>query len=359
MIDLNRGPGVDASRVLLLRLRPSLVGYGGERARRFQRNVIERLESIPGVEAAATSENLPLFMSGNDVTVRDHSSDRRLEIGGVRASHVGDGYFDVLGLSLLAGRDFNSADRVGSRPVAIADATLAAALGGNEAVGRVVTVDGQSHEIVGVVPTAQFRKALEPLVPYLYLNYWQQTGEGFAADSRTHVRVAGDSAVMLPRLRREISALDRNIPISEDYPLRDRVRFTFQPVRMAMTMLVYFGGVALVLSLVGVYGVVSSVALMRTREVALRLALGASPIQIGALMARHGLRLVIPGVVFGVVAAFYSTRALQSLLYGVALHDPATFVAVPLLLIGVALAATVGPVRRAMGVDPAVTLRNE
>ena len=226
-------------------------------------------------------------------------------------------------------------------------------------VGRLVTVDGQSHEIVGVVPTAQFRRALEPAVPYLYLNYWQQSGEGFSADSRTHVRVAGDPSIMLPRLRREISAIDRNVPVSEDYRLRDRVRFNFQPVRMAMTMLVFFGGVALTLSLLGIYGVVSSVASMRTREVAVRLALGASPKQIGALVAGYGLRLVIPGALLGIVSAFFSSRLLQSLLYGVAHHDPITFVSVPLVLIVVALAATVGPVRRTMRVDPAVTLRNE
>ena len=149
------------------------------------------------------------------------------------------------------------------------------------------------------------------------------------------------------------------MPISEDYTLSDRIAFNFKPVRMARSMLVIFGGIALMLSLVGLYGVVSSVASMRAREVAVRLALGASAGQIRALIAGHGLRLAIPGAILGAVAAYASTQLLRSLLYGVNPHDPATFVTVPLLLIAVALAATYGPVRRSTRVDPAVALRDE
>ena len=358
-IDLMRGAGIDAERVALLRLRPSLVGYDAGRARVFQRAVIERLKSIPGVEAAAPAENLPVFVGGGDVVIKDDSYGRLTELGAVRASHVGDGYFDVMGLRLLAGRDFNNGDRPGSRQVAIADATLAAALGGGDVVGRVVAVDGEPHEIVGVAPAAQFRNALESPVPYLYLNYWQQDGDGFAADSRTHIRVGGDPSAFLPRFRREITAIDRNVPVSEDYSLSDRVRFNFQPVRMAMTMLVFFGCVALTLSVVGIYGVLSSIAAMRTREVAVRMALGARRTQIGWLMADHGLRLVIPGALIGVIVALFSSSVLQSLLYGVAHRDLTTFVTVPVALVVVAIAAMVVPVRRTMGVDPAVTLRGE
>jgi predicted permease len=357
--DLMRGPGIDPDHVALLRLRPSLVGYDAERARTFQRAVIERLTAVPGVERAATSENLPVFFSGSEVTISSESSGGRIELTEVRASHVGDGYFDVMGLRLLSGRDFNSGDRPGTRRVAIANATLASALGGSDIVGRVITVDDEPHEIIGIVPGAHFRNALEPPAPYLYLNYWQQDGEGFAADSRTHVRVAGDPTAILPRLRREVAAIDRNVPVSEDYPLRDRVRFHFQPVRMAMTILVLFGVVALTLSVIGIYSVLSSIAMMRAREVAVRMALGARRQQIGWLMADHGLRLVIPGVIIGVLAALFSSAVLRSLLYGVAHHDIATFAAIPLVLVFIAFAAMSVPIRRTMRVDPAVTLRGE
>lgn len=360
MIDLQRGPGIDADRVALLRLRPSLIGSSGEPARLFQRAVIERLQSLPGIEAAAAAENLPLFQGGADVTVAPIGSGQPAAVAGVRASYVGDRYFDVIGVRLLAGRDFIRADSTDSPRVAIADATLAAALGGaDRAVGMLVNVGSRPSEIVGVVPSAQYHQALEPALPYLYLNYWQQSGAGFSADSRTHVRVSGDPAAMLPAMRAAIAAIDPNVPISEDYTLSDRVAFNFKPVRMARSMLVIFGGLALMLSLVGLYGVVSSVASMRAREVAIRLALGASAGQIRALIAAHGLRLVIPGAIVGAAAAYASTQLLRSLLYGVHPHDPATFVLVPLLLIGVALAATYGPVRRSTRVDPAVALRDE
>ena len=358
-IDLTRGPGIDSDHVALLRLRPSLVGYDADRARIFQRAVIERLASVPGVKGAATSENLPIFLSGGAVTIRDESSGGRIEIAAVTASHVGDGYFGVMGLRLLHGRDFNGGDRPATRRVAIADATLASALGGSDIIGRVITVDDVPHEIIGIVPSAHFRNALEPPAPYLYLNYWQQDGEGFAADSRTHVRVAGDPSEVLPRLRREVAAIDRNVPISEDYPLRDRVRFHFQPVRMAMTMLLIFGTAALTLSVVGIYGVLSSIAVMRAREVAVRMALGASREQIAWLMADHGVRLVVPGVIIGVLGALFSSAVLRSLLYGVADHDFATFATIPLALVLIALAAMGVPIRRTMRVDPAVTLRGE
>jgi predicted permease len=360
MIDLQRGPGIDADRVALLRLRPSLVGLGGARAKEFQRAVIGRLESLPGVEAAAAAENLPLFLGGNEAAVTPLGSGQPAAVPVVRFSHIGDRYFDVIGIGMLAGRDFSRSDSPDSRPVAIADATLAAALGGPErAVGMLVNLGTRPHEIVGVVPAAQYHQALEPALPYLYLNYWQQRGAGFSADSRTHVRVSGDPSALLPAMRRAIAEVDPSVPISEDYALSDRIAFNFKPVSMARSMLVIFGGVALILSLVGLYGVVSSVASMRTREVAVRLALGASATQIRALIAGHGLRLAVPGAVLGLVLAFASARLLRSLLYGVDPHDPATFVAVPVLLIVVALGATYLPVRRSARVDPASVLRHE
>ena len=360
ILDLSKGPGIDSTKIALLRLRPSLVAYSGERAHEFQRAVIERLESLPGVEAAATAVGLPVFGFGNQVTVRDQAANARVEVGGVLVSHVGDGYLEVLGLPLVAGRDFNLTDRSPTRLVAIADTTLAAALGGpDRAVGRMITFDNQPVEIVGVAAAAQFRNILEPAKPYLYLNYWQQGGDGFAGDSRTHVRVAGDATLMLEQLRREIAAIDPNVPISEDYSLRDRVNFNFRPVRFTMALLVCFSSIALVLSMVGLYGVVSSVAWLRRREVAVRLALGATPRQVRNLLAGHGVRLALPGVLIGIVGAYFSARLLQSLLYGVGPHDLETFVLAPAILLVVSIAATYVPVRRAMHVDPAVVLRDE
>lgn len=362
MTHLNEGPGVDPNRIVLVRLRPSLVNYPAERAREFQRAVIERLERMPGVEAAAVAQTLPLFGNGDDVTVTAAAGTLRESrvILRARATPIGDRYFDVLGLPLVAGRDFNSSDGPDAPRVVIVDETVATLLGGpDQALDRVLTVNERPYRVVGVARVAQYHDTTASPVPFVYQNYWQGDGEGFSADSRTHVRVAGDAHSMLRQIRREIGAIDPLVPMSEDQTLRDRVAFTFQPVRVAMTMMAGLGVCALVLSAVGLYGVVAFVASMRTREMAIRLALGAQRSQVRKLIVAHGLRLALPGAVVGLLAAFGAARLLSSLLYGVNPHDPGIFTAVPLLLIAVAIAAMYGPLNRAARADPPAALRGE
>ena len=356
VLEIHRGPGVDVDRVLVLRLRPSLVEYDSERARAFQREVIRRLESLPGVEAASPSENFPLLIGGG---VQVALSGER-ETFGANAGRVGDGYFRVMGQPLLAGRDFNDSDGPATMPVVVVDDLLASRLGGvDQVVGRLMTLDGRPHEVVGVVRAAHYRTSQARPVPFVYRNYWQQSGKGFSADSRTHVRVAGDAHSMMARIRGEIAAIDRNVPISEDYPLRDRLRFHFQPVRLVMTLLVSFGVVALVLTIVGLYGLVAFVASTRTREIAIRLAVGATRRDVRRLVVGHGARLAVIGAAVGFASAFAASRVLAGLLYGVHAHDAATFGIVATGLVGVALCATWLPARRASRVDPAAFLRQE
>jgi predicted permease len=361
VIDLSRGPGVDTDRIILLRLRPSLVGYDGARARAFQTEVIRRLMRIPGVDSASAAEGLPLFDFGVRVAVASDGTAQGPQLtGSATASHVGDRYFDTLGVPILAGRDFDSSDLPGTPRVAIVNDVLAASLGGPaQAVGRIIRIDDTPLTIVGVARSARFRTALEPAEPYIYLNYWQQDGRGFAADSRTHVRVAGDAAAMMPRIRREIAAIDPTVPLSEDYPLRERVRFAFLPVRMTASLLVGFGVAALFLSAIGLYGVVAFVTGMRTREIAIRLAVGAEGSHICALVLGQGARLAALGTGIGVAAAFSISHLLAGLLYGVQPSDPGTFIGIPSLLFGVALLASWIPARRAMRVQPALTLRKD
>jgi predicted permease len=360
MMQLYGGPGIDSDRIVLMRLRPSLVGHEATRARAFQRAVIERLMEVPGVEAAATAENLPLMGGGIDVAVRSVGSGSDGIGTSARASHVGADYFQVIGVPLLAGRDFDSSDRPDSPRVAIVDELVAGTFGGPaQIVGRILSIDETPARIVGVARAAQYHSATEQAFPYVYFNYWQQTGRGFSADSRTHVRVRGDARAMMPALRRAVAAADPSVPISEDYPLHERVTFTFQPVRVAMMMLGGFGLFALVLCSLGAYGVVAFMASMRTREVAIRLALGADTAQVRRMIVADGLRLAIPGAVLGTIGAFGSSRFLRSLLYGVDAHDPQVFGLVPLLLVVVVLGATYLPLRRASRIDPSAALRHE
>ncbi|HSC29170.1 MAG TPA: ABC transporter permease [Vicinamibacterales bacterium] len=359
--DVARGPGVDTSRIILLRLRPSLVAYDGAKARAFQEEVIRRLELLPGVEAASAGESLPILAWSSRFSVTselDGTAPERLEVGG---SRIGDRYFEVIGTAALEGREFERSDRTDSRPVAIVNDVLARQLWpGERVVGRTLRVDDRTVTIVGVVPDVQYRTINDPPAPYLYLNYWQQEpSEGWSADSRTHVRVTGDAGAMMTRIRREIAAVDPNVPLQEDYPLETRVAFTFRNVRMAMTMLSSFGVLALVLTAVGLYGVVAFATSLRMREISIRLALGARPDQVRRLIVSRGLRLAALGCALGLAGALAGTPWLATMLYGVRPHDPGTFAIAAAILTVVALAASSLPAWRATRVDPAIVLRQE
>jgi len=360
--DIARGPGIDASRVVMVRLRPSLVGYEGSKARAFHREVIRRLEMLPGVEAASAGESLPMFGGGGRVTIELRGA-RGGQPNTIRVigSRIGDRYFEVLGQPVLEGRGFDSSDRDSDRRVAVINDVLARQLWPGElAAGRTVHIDGQPHEIVGVVRAAQYRAITEGATPYVFLNYWQQDARGgWAADSRTHIRVRGDASAMMPAIRREIAAVDRSVPISEDYSLDTRVAFTFRRIRMTMTMLLVFGGTAIVLSAIGLYGIVAFATSMRTREIAIRMAIGARPEQVRTLVIGQGMKIALLGTCLGLAGAFAGARVLATMLYGVQPHDAVTFAVTGMTLLGITFVASGIPARRAMRVDPALALRHE
>ena len=356
------GTGVDPDRIALLRLRPSLVGHDMTRARAFQRTVIERFQQLPEVEAVAAAENLPLMGYGGEVPVKPLADAGGPQGTTAHASFIGDGYFAVIRMPLLAGRDFDSSDEVAGAPrVAIVDELVASSLGGvSQAVGQTVSIAGDPFRIVGVAPIAQYHNVEHPVFPYVYYNYWQETGDNFMADSRMHVRIrGGNAAAMLPALRRIVTSIDPSVPVNEDYGMSDRVRFEFQRVRIAMTMLLGFGVFALVLCGIGVYGVVAFVANMRTREIAIRVALGADRSDVRRMIISDGMRLAVPGAILGIAGSFGASRFLGSLLYGVDPHDPSVFAAVATLLIAVVLMASYVPLRRSTRIDPSAALRHE
>jgi predicted lysophospholipase L1 biosynthesis ABC-type transport system permease subunit len=293
--------------------------------------------------------------------VRSEGDDSAANVLAAAGSRIGDRYFSVLGVPVIEGREFDSRDLASGQPVAIVNDVLARQLWPGERVaGRTVRIDGQTYEIVGVVRAAQYHAVSDEPAPYLYLNYWQQDAAGgWPADSRTHVRVSGDPGAMLPIIRRQIAAIDPNVPVSEDYALETRVNFAFRNVRMVMTILAGFGGLALVLTTVGLYGVVAFATSLRTREIAIRLALGAKPDQVRTLVVGHGLTLTTLGCGLGLAGALAGAPWLTSLLYGVRPHDLATFAGAAVVLILVAVAASSLPARRAMRVDPALALRQE
>jgi ABC-type antimicrobial peptide transport system permease subunit len=171
------------------------------------------------------------------------------------------------------------------------------------------------------------------------------------------VRVTGDPQTMLPVLRREISALDPNVPISEDVPLTQQVNAVYKSVMLTSGVLASSAVIAFFLSMIGLYGMLAFAVSQRTREIGVRIALGAQTADVLRLVVGQGLRLAFAGMAIGLLAAFAATRVMKSLLYGVSATDPLTFILIALLLIFVALLACWIPARRATKVDPIVALR--
>jgi putative ABC transport system permease protein len=362
-LDVHRGPGYDPDRVIVLRLRPSLVGYSAERAWAFQREVIRRIEEISGVTAASPANIPPLpgwVVANAPVQLPGDSSDPATPFR-VATTHVGPRYFETLGVQMIEGREFDDRDRAGGPRVAIVNEAFVRHFWPRErAAGNVAVIEGEPTEIVGVAPNIQYVSALQQPDPMAYLNFWQQdTGDNWSLDSRTHIRVAGDAAAMLPQIQRTIAAVDPDVPVSEVLPLGARLDIAFSDVRAARAFFVIFGVLALVLSVIGLYGALAFAVGQRTREIAIRVALGAARLDVGRLVVRRGIIIVLLGAGSGLVAAVIAGPLLAHLLYGVRPRDPLTLAAGPAILALISLVAMWLPARRAMRLEPMAALRSE
>jgi putative ABC transport system permease protein len=360
---IHRGPGFDPDTVALLRLRPSLVDYGSERAWAFQREALRRIEALPGVVAASPA-NVPPLPKWNRPRQPIRLAGDTTDIANAFQSsttYVGARYFAALGDGVIEGREFDERDRPGSPQVTILNETLAGRLfpaGG--AVGSIVTLGNARVEIVGVVRDLQFVSVWDRPEPIAYLNYWQQDRTlNWSQDSVTHVRINGNAAAALPEIRKTIAALDPDVPIAEVAPLGERLNYQFAEVRAARALLLTFGALALLLSGIGLYAALAFAVTQRSREIAIRIALGAARGDVSRLVFGHGVAIVSIGAAAGTVAAAAMGPLVAHLLYGVSPRDPLALVAGPAALTVVAFAAIWLPARRAMAVDPIAALRAE
>jgi putative ABC transport system permease protein len=360
---LHRGPGFDPDAVVVVRLRPSLVGSTDERAWAFQREVIRRLEALPGIVAASPADVPPLPRWNRPLRPVRLPGDPSDAFTAFRAATtvVGARYFTALGAGVVSGREFDDRDTPESPRVVLVNETLARRLWpGGGAVGSRVTIGTIPCEVVGVVKDLQWLSVLETPEPIAYLNYWQQDrSDPWAQDSRTHIRVAGSAEAMLSEIRRAIAAIDPDVPISEAQVLGRQLDSQFSDVRAARTMLAVLGGLGLVLSAIGLYAALAFAVGQRTREIAVRLALGASRVDVGRLVFRRGIVLFAIGAAAGLLACLATGPLLAHLLYGVSPRDPLGLLAGPLLLGLVTLLAMWLPARRAMRLDPIAALRSE
>jgi predicted permease len=354
-----QGPGFDPEQVITVRLRPSLVAYSRERSHAFQRAVIDRLQALPGVTSASPSVFMSVFSAGTFAEVA--VAGQRSEPIQALANAVGPRYFSTLGMAIRQGREFEDHDREGAPRVAVVNEVLALRLAADRTVaGSIIFVGTEPHTVIGVVADVQYYASGEAPRPQLFTSYWQVTGgDAFQNDSRTFVRVSGDPAAMMDEVRQAITGVDAAVPISEAYPLSERVAYMFQPLRMARLVLTAFAALAVGLCAVGLYGVLAFSVTERTREIGVRLAVGANEAQIARLMLREAMTVVGAGIGVGLVAAWNATQVAGSLLYGIRPRELAAFAVAPIAIGLAGILASYLPVRRATRVSPLTALRTD
>ncbi|MBX6331750.1 MAG: ABC transporter permease [Gemmatimonadaceae bacterium] len=356
--------GYDLDHILIASVKLDSRGYSEAAAADFYRRAAERVRALPGIDAAALAQILPfrmVAMTGISIPGRETATGEPIIVS---TNAVDPDYFRAMGISLRAGRLFTDADREGSTPVAIINGTMARRYWPDESaigrcIGRPDAPSGSADacmEVVGVVRDAKYRDLQEDPTPHLYTPLAQSPRPGGAL---LHIRTRGAPEQSVAAVRRAIQTLEPNVPFVDVYPLASTLRAQLLPWQVGTTAFTIFGALALTLAAVGLYGVIAFLVTQRTREVGIRMALGAQRGDVLALVLGHALRLTALGVGAGLVLAVALLRLLQHRLYGVSTADPLTLVGVALLLAAVAVVASALPALRAARVDPMVALRHE
>jgi putative ABC transport system permease protein len=357
--------GFDPRGVLTMQLRPTGAKYGTVEARRaFFRQLIERLEAQPGVVAASGVLTRPLEGTvGWDYAfaAEGQPADEARRNPEVNFEVVNPHYFRTFGVPLKAGREFDERDRAGVEPVVIVSQTLAERFYGSAAgaVGKRLKLDPDDAEepwrvVVGVAGDMRYRE-----LQSTRLDIYVPHAQGTANLNHFAVRTTLGTADALALVRREVAALDSQLAVSRVVTMEEQVAVRLARPRFTAVLLNWLALMALLLAAVGIFGVTAYAVAQRTRELGLRIALGARPRDIMALVLWHGLKLAALGILPGLLCALVMTRWLSSLLYGVSASDPLTYTLVAVLTACVALLACLIPARRATKVDPMVALRYE
>ncbi|HET7551157.1 MAG TPA: ABC transporter permease [Gemmatimonadaceae bacterium] len=327
----------------------------------FFRELLSRVRAIPTVESAALSSITPL--GGFNMIRRSDpnaNSPIQLAVPQFAVSAVGTEYFDVFGIPVIAGREFAEQDDARAEPVVIISESMArAAFPGHRAVGEQLALgDDESYTVVGVVADVRQRPAQAVPLPMVYRPRLQ-AGSSTYGHISLRTRDGTDPLTLVPALRAALRAVDATQPLSHITTMEALLSESIAPRRFNVLLLGSFAALACVLAAVGLYGVIAFLVAQRTREIGLRMALGAEARQIVLAVLRQGLRVAAAGVVVGITASLVLSRIVEGMLFGITRHDPMVFVAVPLLLLGVAALAIVIPARRASRVDPVIALRAE
>jgi predicted permease len=353
----NTSPGFSTRNVLDTAVNLVPAGYDAPRAQSFQDELLQRVKTLPGVESAAFARMTPLSYGSFSSTVIavDGYQPPPEEQPTVEYNEVGPEYFATMGIPLMSGREFTRADDEKAALVAVVNETMAAKYWrGKNPIGERVQIKGRWMQLVGVAKDSKYQNVREAPKPFFYVPLRQNFSRGAGLFIRTPL----SPGTMATALAREVHALDGNLALYEVITLQEQVDRSTSPQQVAVTLVGILGGLALLLAAIGLYGVMSYAVSQSTRELGLRMALGADASNLLRLVMWRGLALTAGGVVLGATVALGLTRLLGSLLYKVSPRDPLAFGSAFVVMVIAALAACFLPAWRATRTDPARALRD-
>jgi predicted permease len=351
--------GFETRGVLIMNFNPGREGYTPERGQLFYQQVVDRVSGLPGVQRAAVAQNPPLgggflrsvMPEGMDTTTQDRIL--------VQVNSVSPGYLDTIDVPLLRGRSFTTTDATGAPQVVVINDTMAQRFWpGQDALGKRFKFFGDADvtTVIGVARDAVYNGVGEDPTPFIY----QPLRQNYTPQAALHVRGSGDASGLAGIVRRQVQEIDPTLSVFNLRTLEDQAAEALAPLRINVIVLATFGGLALLLASIGLYGVANYSVAQRTREIGVRMALGARPSSVLRLVLRHSLMLVGVGLALGLVLAQgLATAVPQDLLPTVSARDPLTFAGTAVVLAAVALLASYIPARRATRIDPLIALRTE
>jgi predicted permease len=351
-------PGYLTDNVVIVPVELDEKKYDAVRGRALQEQLMERFAALPGIESVSSGTVIPLnggrYVSTIFVEGSQPLPDEQMAFD---RNDVGPGYHETMGIRIVKGRGFTEDDRSGGA-IIINEALAQKLFPNEEALGKRLTqkTKGTSYEIVGIASNVKHHDLTEAAVPHFDL---LSRKTDYNSDTNIVVRTKGNAAPLIASIRDEMRATDSSLQVTAIQSMSEKIGTAVAAMRLASTLVGIFGLVALLLASLGLYGVMAYTVAQRTREIGVRMALGAQVRDVVSLVLRQGLRLIVVGVVLGLGASYGLTRLVESFLYGVSPTDPAVFVLIALVLSGVALFACFVPARRATKVDPMIALRCE
>lgn len=350
--------GFDPARLLMFHVDPSLNGYGANQVERLYGRLLERLEAIPGVDAATVTDVVLLSRLQDNWTFTVPGADPK----NLKFARIGPAYFETFGIPTVAGRTIGVQDHSGAPRVAVVNEAAARILfGSGPALGRPLTMQSDppaAFEIVGIVKDSRYTSPRDPMPPIVYLSYAQTTLGRLGP-----MTIAVRSSVAIPALTEAVRAamadVDRNVPMTNLTTQKAQLDESVGTERTFMRLLLAFGAFALVLASIGLHGITAYSVVRRTNEIGVRIALGARDGEILRLVLRQVVGITVVGITIGVPAAVAAARLVRASLFGVAPFDPLSVIGAALVMLIVAASAGFFPARRAARLDPLVALRSE